>query len=70
MKTYQINIVNGEQATIHYVKTDASKLDTQKAIDFVSLSGEKSIDKLLVALRVLGFTAREVKVEAEEAFDM
>lgn len=70
MITYQINILteNGEIQE-KFVKTDANKMDVQKAIDFVS-HGEKNVSNLLTALRMLGFTAREVKVEAEEVFDM
>lgn len=70
MKTYEINIIDGEHTKTHYIKTDAGKMDVQQAIDFVKNGMEKSVEKLLVALRVLGFTAREQKVEAEESFDM
>lgn len=77
MKTYQIDITNlrDEETGLysnstHFVTTDADKLAFQKALDFVALGGEKSIDKVLVAVRVLGFKAREVKVTAEEVFDL
>jgi hypothetical protein len=73
VKTYEINIINPNETTdvhTHYVRTDAEKMDVQNAINFVKMGGERSVDKLLVALRVLGFTAREQKVEAEESFDM
>lgn len=75
MKTYEIHINNelptGERETYtHYVSTDADKLAFQKALDFVALGGEKTVEKVLVAVRVLGFKAREVKVQAEEVFDL
>jgi hypothetical protein len=74
MKTYEINIsqLDGENMShiTHFVSTDADKLSFQKALDFVALGGERNIDKVLVAVRVLGFKAREVKVQAEESFDL
>jgi sporulation-control protein spo0M len=73
MKTYEINITNPldiGDITAHYVSTDADKMTFQKALDFVALGGDKTIDKVLVAVRVLGFKARELKVTAEEVFDL
>ena len=71
MKTYEVNI-NQDAATFvtHYISTDADKLTFQKALDFVALGGEKTAEKILVAVRVLGYKAREVKVNAEETFDI
>jgi hypothetical protein len=67
VKTYQIN----NEGQDKYVKTDAGKLDVQRAIDFLANApGEKTIESLLIALRVLGFKATQVKVEAEEVFDL
>ena len=67
MKTFEIN--HGENS--HFITTDAGKMDVQSAIDFMKRGGaETSIDKLLQALRILGFKAREVKVQAEEVFDL
>ena len=74
MKNYQINVLveTHDEVTIEerYIKTDAEKLDVQKAIDFVKLGGDKNVQSLLIALRVLGFTAREVKIDVDESFDM
>lgn len=66
MKTYEILI--GQESK--YILTDAGKMDVQKAIDFVSTSQDKDVAKLLVAVRMLGFKAREVKIEPEEVFEL
>jgi hypothetical protein len=74
MKTYEINILQQAEGLIegstHFVSTDADKMTFQKALDFVALGGDRTIEKVLVAVRVLGFKAREVKVQAEEVFDL
>lgn len=74
MKTFQvdINILDGDHinTTTHFVSTDADKLSFQKAIDFVGQSPVKDIQGVLTAVRLFGFKAREVKVQAEEVFDL
>lgn len=73
--TFQIDILfpeheDGEINTTHFIKTDADKMSVQTALDFVKRANKKEIEAVLVAIRVLGFTAREVKVEAEEVFEL
>lgn len=72
MKTYEINVLVEEEEAVksHFITTDASKLEVQGAINFVRQGTEHNIEKLLIALRVLGFKARELKVTAEESFDL
>lgn len=63
MKTYEINVEN----TSSFIKTDAPKEDIQQAITFVK-KGDKYIDRLLQALRILGHKATEVKIEPVDIF--
>jgi len=65
MKTYQFNI----EGSKHFVKTDAQTEAIAEAIEFVQ-KGEVNIDKLLQALRILGFKATELKIEPVEVFEV
>lgn len=72
MKTYQIDIKTQGELTLEtetvFIKSDAESFDVQQAIDFVK-KGEKYVDRLLQALRVLGFKAQEVKINPVDIFE-
>jgi len=73
MKTYQFNI-NGQYEDAvnqdkYFVKTDAEVTVIEEAIEFIQ-KGEVSVDKLLQAIRILGYKATEVKIEPVETFEL
>lgn len=68
MKTYEIKFT--QSGNTHFVKTEATSDQVQEAIDFVKRGAEQNIEKLLQALRILGFKATEVKVEAIDVFEV
>jgi len=65
MKTYQFNI----EGSTFFVKTDAPVSEIKQAIEFVN-KGEVNVDKLLQALRILGYKATELKIEPVEIFEV
>jgi hypothetical protein len=71
MKTFEIIMYNEGASSSHFIKTDASKESISDAIVFLRKApGEKSIESLLIALRVLGFKATQIKLEAEDVFEL
>lgn len=73
MKTYEIVLVTNTEDTQTkqsvYIKSDAESRDIQHAINFVKL-GERYIERLLQALRVLGHKAQEVKINPIDIFEV
>ena len=65
MKTHQFNI----EGSKYFVKTDAETASILEAIEFIN-KGEVNIDKLLQAIRILGFKATELKIEPVETFEV
>jgi hypothetical protein len=65
MKTYEI-IIEGNSK---YFKSEAESHDIQTAIDFIK-NGEVQLDKLLQALRMLGFKATQVKIDPVDIFEV
>lgn len=66
MKNYEILHEN----TSNYIKTDAESTQIATAIQFVQAGVEPSIEKLLVALRTLGFKATQIKVDPVDVFEL
>ena len=65
MKTYEIQI----EGKTHYFKTDADLDTIENAITFVK-QGEVSLDKVLIAIRMLGHKATPVTVNPEFVFEV
>jgi hypothetical protein len=65
MKTYQL-VIEGQDK---YFKTDAESEQIQGAIDFVK-NGEVTLDKILVAIRMLGFKATPITIEPVDIFEV
>ena len=65
MKTYEI-IIEGQSK---YFKSMAESSEIQEAIDFVK-KGEVSLDKLLQALRMLGFKSTPLTIEPVDIFEV
>jgi hypothetical protein len=63
MKTYLIEI----EGTEHYFKSDASSEEIQQAIEFVK-NGEVQLEKVLVAIRMLGRKATPIKLDPVDMF--
>jgi hypothetical protein len=59
MELFEIHFGND---VVKYVKTEANAEGVEQAIDFIR-RGEQSVDKLLQALRILGYKCHEVKLE-------
>lgn len=64
MKTYQINIEGQEK----FFKSEAESAQIQEAIEFVK-RGEVSLEKLLQALRLLGFKSTPITIDPIDIFE-
>lgn len=65
MKTYEI-IIEGNSK---YFKSEAESQDIQTAIDFIK-NGEVQLDKLLQALRMLGFKSTPLTIDPVDIFEV
>jgi len=65
MKTYQFNI----EGDTFFVKTDAPVSEIEQAVEFVK-KAEINIEKILQAIRILGYKATELKIEPVEIFEV
>lgn len=65
MKTYEI-LIEGKS---YYFKTNAEEVQIQQAIDFVKTT-EPTLDKVLIAIRMLGAKATPVTINPENIFEI